>query len=34
MAGRDPATQTLLRLPPLGHRLRADDGKILLGTWF
>jgi hypothetical protein len=27
MAGRDPATQTLPRLPRLGHPLKADDGE-------
>jgi hypothetical protein len=31
MAGRDPATQTLPRLPRLGHPLKADDGEILDG---
>jgi hypothetical protein len=29
MAGRDPATQTLPRLPLLGHPLKTDDG----GNW-
>jgi hypothetical protein len=29
MAGRDPATQILPRLPPLGHTLKAGDGENL-----
>jgi hypothetical protein len=31
MAGRDPSTQTLPRLPLLGHPLKTDDGENLHG---